>query len=301
MVYEVTPRAVDHLKLGEVRRIARCWKLTRRDGAVRRFTNHSHSIEAVTSFDPYTLETFSPANGANRESFRRQVGASPDSDTIKGFISTSGWTSETARIRLFEDCRVDILDVDWRFPFAGDFYRCVFFMVDVQWSGEEIEFRLSTISQRAVVAVGRFYDPRCDATLYDSRCGINPAGFSSGTRTVTAIPSGGNPRLIFDSNNTAQADTFWQDGDLTWLTGNNATTGINVFQVKGSKQADGRMQLWTPTPYDIEVGDTFSVTAGCNHLLGQHCHPKFANSENHRGFPQLPGYDKIMKPQDSKI
>lgn len=300
MTYSVVERAKQTLT-GDLKRWARCWKMTRKDGFVHRVTNHSNQLEIATSFNPYTLETFTPVEvTTNRESMRRVVGIDPDTDAIFGFISDSGWTPENARVGLYQDVRVDIFDVDWRHPWSGYFVRAVYFVVDAKWSGEVIEFRLASLAQRAQVAIGRTYSRRCDAILGDSRCTKDISGLNSGTKTVSAVaPGGTNPRLRFESDLTSQPDGFWTDGILTWLTGNNAISGIENHDVKVSKQTDGVLELWTPTPYDIEIGDTFSVKPGCKKLFNQDCVGKFSNGDNHRGFRHMTGFDKVIEGPDS--
>ncbi len=302
MVFAYAPR-VGEFYGNRVKRWARCWRLTRRDGQIKRFTNHSNALQVVTDFSPFTTETFSPTNfGTNRESERRELAGAGGTDSITGFISASGWTPEDLRVGLYDSATVRVYDVDWRYPFAGWIYRNVFTMLDAAWNGEELTFRLATLAQKMNVQVGRVYTARCDATLGDARCSKDITGMNSGTRTVTAVVvADGSPRLRFESNNTAQADGFWTDGMLTWISGNNAITGVNKQQVKRSIQTDGVMELWTPTPYDIEVGDTFSVTPGCNKLAQQHCRQKFSNLVNHRGFPHMSGFDKVITGPDSSI
>jgi uncharacterized phage protein (TIGR02218 family) len=297
----IAPRA-EEFRVAKTKRWVRCWKLARKDGEVKRFTNHSGAVEAATSFAPFTLETFSPiAFTVNRESSRRIVGPVAETDSIAGFILDTGWTPEDARVGLFSDVRVDVWDVDWRYPWAGYLSHAVYYTVDVEWSGEAISFRLATIAQRADVKVGRIYELRCDATLGDDRCQKDISGLMSGTRSVTGPVAGKSPRLAFESNLTTPSDGYWKDGTLEWLTGTNAIAGANSRQVKVSRTTNGQIQLWTPTPYDIDVGDTFRVSPGCNKLFKQHCVDKFSNGVNHRGFRFLAGMDKVVEGPDSPI
>ena len=49
-----------------------------------------------------------------------------------------------------------------------------------------------------------------------------------------------------------------------------------------------------PTTFEVEVGDTFAITAGCNKTLGV-CIGRFANKDNFRGFPHVPVSDDVIK------
>ena len=53
-------------------------------------------------------------------------------------------------------------------------------------------------------------------------------------------------------------------------------------------------ELFEAMPETVQVGDTFTVTAGCDKSFGT-CKTKFSNGDNFRGFPHIPGRDEIMK------
>lgn len=302
MVFPCAPR-VEEFRTATTKRWVRCWQLARNDGVIKRFTNASNQVQIATAFvdGVPVLHSFTPVDiGASRESTRRGLGNSPDTDSVVAAISATGWTVEDARVGLLDNVRVDVWDVDWRYPFAGYFYHAVYFMVDHKRSGEQISFRLATIAEFANVQVGRLYQRRCDAILGDDRCGVDLSLFSSGTKTVTAqIES--LKRLRFESTLTTQPDDYWTDGQITWLTGLNAITGANSQQIKRSIQADGVIELWTPTPYNVNVGDTFSCVRGCNKLFNQHCRIVFGNGDNFRGFKEMVGIDQLIKAPDSAI
>ena len=48
-----------------------------------------------------------------------------------------------------------------------------------------------------------------------------------------------------------------------------------------------------PNHGNIQIGDTFTIEAGCNRLK-ETCQMKFDNFYNFRGFPDIPGMDSIM-------
>jgi len=57
--------------------------------------------------------------------------------------------------------------------------------------------------------------------------------------------------------------------------------------------AGATLALWQPPPESIEPGDVFVVTAACDKRF-ETCREKFANAENFRGFPHLPGNDFVV-------
>jgi uncharacterized phage protein (TIGR02218 family) len=46
-------------------------------------------------------------------------------------------------------------------------------------------------------------------------------------------------------------------------------------------------------PEPIAIGDAFTVTAGCDKSFAT-CRARFANTDNFRGFPQIPGNDFLL-------
>jgi hypothetical protein len=118
------------------------------------------------------------------------------------------------------------------------------------------------------------------------------------TGTVTSVVS----KKSFEDSSRTEADNYFQYGVLTWLTGNN--TGFQG-DVKRSTLSGGQMYLRFDCPYTIQVGDTYTLTAGCNHLLKApgdtvgttytgDCVARYDNAKNFRGEPEIPGSDEVF-------
>ena len=54
------------------------------------------------------------------------------------------------------------------------------------------------------------------------------------------------------------------------------------------------IELWRRMSEDIGLGDSFTVTAGCNKQF-ETCRLKFANGNNFRGLPHMPGNDYVTR------
>ena len=57
--------------------------------------------------------------------------------------------------------------------------------------------------------------------------------------------------------------------------------------------AGGVFVLQQAMPNAIAIGDAYSVHAGCDKLLAT-CRDKFSNVINFRGFPHVPGLDRMV-------
>jgi uncharacterized phage protein (TIGR02218 family) len=88
------------------------------------------------------------------------------------------------------------------------------------------------------------------------------------------------------------ADALFSLGRLTWSSGTN--NGLAV-EIKEHRLVAGhaRLTLWQAMPEAIAIGDAFTVTAGCDKSFAT-CRARFANTDNFRGFPQIPGNDFLL-------
>jgi uncharacterized phage protein (TIGR02218 family) len=86
---------------------------------------------------------------------------------------------------------------------------------------------------------------------------------------------------------TVNADYF-AFGVLTWLTGPNAGLTMEVKSWDGAN-----LTLFLPMPYPIQIGDTFSITPGCDGRWST-CYGKFNNMLNFRAEPYMAGQDAAL-------
>jgi uncharacterized phage protein (TIGR02218 family) len=80
-------------------------------------------------------------------------------------------------------------------------------------------------------------------------------------------------------------------GVLTWTSSGSANVGRSM-EVK-AHTATGVLELQLAMPYDIEVGDEFTIVPGCDKTKAT-CIATFDNVVNFRGFSFVPGQDKVL-------
>lgn len=100
----------------------------------------------------------------------------------------------------------------------------------------------------------------------------------------------GTRRLTVDGL-AAYEPAWFNHGVLTF------TSGANIgraMEIKNHTHRAGmiEIELWQPMGEPITIGDTISVTAGCDKRL-ETCAARFANAINYRGFPHMPGNDFV--------
>lgn len=86
---------------------------------------------------------------------------------------------------------------------------------------------------------------------------------------------------------------YFAYGKVTWLTGQNAG-----FSMEVKTFAPGVVTLAMAMPYPIAVGDTYTITAGCDKTIGA-CNARYSNIVHFRGEPYIPGPDILLSPQGS--
>jgi len=100
------------------------------------------------------------------------------------------------------------------------------------------------------------------------------------TGTVTSVT---NKRIFADSTRN-EADGYFLGGLITWTSGTNATLQMEVKQFTNGTTT---FELVLPMRNTIQVGDAYSVYAGCDKAWTT-CRDKFGNILNFRGEPFVP-------------
>lgn len=82
---------------------------------------------------------------------------------------------------------------------------------------------------------------------------------------------------------------YFDNGVITFTSGNN-----NGLQMEVRSYVPGQLTLFQPMPYLCQVGDTYSLHAGCD-KTNNTCKTRFNNIVNFRGFPFLGGQDQLAQ------
>lgn len=151
---------------------------------------------------------------------------------------------------------------------------------------------LNDIRQYLQQAVGNVSTKTCRARFADyptpngnNRCRLSAAAWTV-AGTVTAVT---DARRQFTAAGLTQADDWFAEGVVTWVTGNLAGQSGKVKAFS----TGGQVTLLLPTILPIQVGDTFSVLAGCRKRLDEDCATKFGNEPNFAGEPHRPTTDQL--------
>jgi len=264
---------------GDVTTMCHCWRVTRRDGFVLGFTEHDHDLS-------FGGTDFLAASGFQAADSEAASGLSVEAGEVTGGFSSVAISEADVVAGRYDGASVEVFQVNWRAPEQHVLLR-VQEIGDVTRAGGAFRAELRRMTHRLDQVQGRIYGRRCDAMLGDGRCKVNldsPAFRGEGA--VAAVL--GETRLGVTGLNAA-ATGFYRYGVFRFASGANAG---HVCDIEDHRKEDGAvtLSLWLPPPLPLAVGDTFTVTAGCDKSFAT-CGAKFSNSLNFQGFPHMPGTD----------
>lgn len=263
---------------GSTTSLATLWKVTRTDGQIFGFTDHDQdlSIGGVT---------YRSATGFTRSAVRATLGLSEDNVEFSGAIVSTAIKIADIRAGLWDYAVVEVFMVNWNDLTMGTLQMSKGKMGQIRDGRNSFVAEVMGLSGNLRQPVGRLYTAACDADLGDSRCTVNMAPFTF-TGAITSVTS----RRIFADSGRGEADDYFNAGKITWTSGENS--GLSM-EVKEFTNAGGGFVLQMPMPYQVQVGDTYSVKKGCLKTFAM-CVADFANGENFRGFPHIPGNRQVL-------
>lgn len=264
----------------EVTSLCSCWKITRKDGVVLAFTDHDTDLT-------YLGDVYKASSGFKRTAVTGDETLAVANLDILGILDSTSITANDLRNGVYDYAQVEVFLLNWADLTQGRIAirRGVFGEISVTPTGV-FRTELRGLAQYVNYQFGELYSPACRADLGDTRCKVNLASFSV-TGTVAGVSV---DRAVFSVSGFAQPSSYFDYGAVTWITGDNAGARMEVKSWTNSSQA---FTLFLPMPRPIQIGDTFSVHAGCNKAR-QTCKDKFNNVINFRGEPDLPGRDNVL-------
>lgn len=131
----------------------------------------------------------------------------------------------------------------------------------------------------------QIFQAGCMRTLYDAGCTVDASAYTF-PGAVVAAPN----RYAFDTS-VAKPDAYFTLGSIIFTSGLNS--GVRRA-VKAYANLNGRIELSYPLVYDLALGDTFIVRAGCDKTLGANGCAKFDNVINFKGMPYIPRPEAIL-------
>lgn len=277
---------MESLRGNQTHRYAVCWDIERSDATHFRFTTHDHDLILADGF------TYSPAGGLNQTAARKESGLREQNQEFSGVITSDKITVDDLRGGKFREAEVTQSLIDFRYPWAGSLQTLKYNIAQTTFDGELWEAEVTGITRRLKQSIGDVVGRTCKADVGDSDCKVNLDHVDYRALGTIAIEISEERRIFKTSGvGTGWGDDFFNHGKLVWTSGNNDDI---ISMVKDWVSADVQCELILPTPFDIQIGDTFTIYAGCEKTKSV-CSSKFSNLVNFRGDPYIPGTDKLLQ------
>jgi len=264
--------------------LAWCWVITRRDGAVFGFTDHDRSLSAAGV-------ACEPESGFSPGSARSEAAFSPARAAVFGALNSDRISAADLDNGVWDGARVEVYRVDWSEPDL--FFRAFTGEIGAVKRGETgFEAEVAGLSARLDRLITRVFSRTCDAELGDGRCGVDPgAGGWRDAASVTAVISSSAVQI---SGVEARPPDWFTYGVAEWSSGANQGGRARILS---HRPGDGGavVELDPPPSAPVQPGDTLTLTAGCDKRFST-CREKFANGDNFRGCPHMPGNDVLLRP-----
>ena len=260
----------------EVTTLATLWKITRKDATVYGFTDHTSNIT-------YGGLEYVSAIGYAPSAVKTSAGLNVDNLEINAFFNSASITEVDLLAGLWDFAQIEIIRVNYNdLTMLHEWIRKGK-IGNVKAGKAAFNAEMRGMTQALQQSIGRIYSASCDANLGDERCGV-----TIGMYTVTGAVTTATSAKVFTDSARAEANGYFDGGLLTWTSGLN-----NGYKMEVKTFSSYVFTLHQAMPNATQIGDTYSVHTGCDKSIAT-CGSKFSNVINFRGFPHIPGYDRMV-------
>jgi uncharacterized phage protein (TIGR02218 family) len=292
----ITESAAAHLAL-ESTTLAICWRITKRDGVTITGTDHDEDV-LITAGDHTGL--YAAGSSIVASDNRSTSDASVDNMEVKGGFQSEGLTLSDINVADIESgnlsgASVVLFMCDWQNPDSWQLIMRSGTLGEISHDSDgAYTTELRGLKQQLKQVFVRTYSQKCPVKRFgDSEC-----AFDLNSVTVGGSVSSVTNRKRFNVTITgvgspSPALGVYRGGEFMFLTGRNA--GF-MREVKRDDMDDisGNMLFWEGFPYEPEIGDTFTLSEGCNRTWDR-C-VQLGNQLNFRGHGILiEGVDALIR------
>lgn len=280
--------------------LATCVKVTRRDGVVLGYTTHDQAL--TLDCDGLGAVTYEPQGGYKRSAIESQLGLAADNVELEGLLLTDGGLTDEDLLKgIYDNAELKFMLVNWADVSQGVLKLRRGYVGQITVHRDSYLAEIRGLMDAYSTVIGELYTPDCRADLGDSRCQVDldtPAFTVACTVAAVTAPAPGDGgttqfQVTPDLSHLVPEEggiPWFAMGKATWLTGANSGTYGEVKAWDGAATAT----LFLATTFPIVVGDTLTLTVGCDKRRVT-CIHKFDNIVNMRGEPYLPGLDAALQ------
>lgn len=267
-------------------RIADLYTFTLTNGIVLRYT--SADFDIIHDGNVYSYKNA----GIARSEISWQTGLSVDDVTIEMNPGINDKVGSITLVEAFRNGTFDGAEIQLDMAFYSEGWekeplilgKLFVGNVDVEEvSGSYVKLNIKSLTELLNTSFpSDVYQTACHYSLYGAGCKVARENFSENL----LVQKGSTKKQIICS--PTKADGYYQNGIVLF------TNGANVNIKKSVKlYAGGVITLSTPLQYPPQVGNTFTIFAGCDKTMAT-CKNKFSNLDNFSGTPFIPSADSSL-------
>ncbi len=277
---------------GSAHTVAHAILIERSDGEVFGFTSTDKSA-TISS------QLYDAAPGLDITSVVASAGFSVDNLELTTLDDGTVFTRADVLSGIWRNAKFLIFKYNFKSPSDGIDPVMAGTVGEITIRSQSIVAELRGLQQYFQQSVGNPSTKTCRAHFADfptqngnNRCGLTAATYTT-TGTVTSVTS----NQAFTASALSGATDYYTEGVLTWTSGNNN----GVRQKVKMHTTGGILTLVLPMVLAVQVGDTFSIIAGCRKRMEEDCSGKFGNQLNFQGEPHRPSTDDLTKSPEVSV
>ena len=198
----------------------------------------------------------------------------------------------------WDNAKVFLFATDWAYPVEDEEEIGAYTLGVVTSSSGMVTIQMMGLMDKLNQAASRSHTASCLWTFADthldsgviasdkSRCKLDPAPFTF-TGTITDVESGGK----FTDSGRLEADDYFGNGEIIFTSGKNVELGRKNIKSFSS----GVFETSSPFYFQPDIGDTYTVIAGCRKRGPEDCRDKFSNRKRFGGFSYVPTRSQVTK------
>ena len=260
--------------------LARCWRLTRKDGVVLGFTDHDRDI----LFDGVT---YAAGTGLEAADMQAELGFAITGGEASGALSSPGITEADIANGRYDGAKIDLFLVDWNRVDQRILMESGA-IGEIRRMGKAFAAEIRSLTFQLDEERGRLFRLGCSADLGDAQCGI---ALDSSVWRYDGSVVATDGRVSVAVSQVFERD-FFTGGSLLFTSGANVGTRVEI-QAQAGTTTSTVLTLWQAMALPIQIGDAVSLRAGCDKSF-KSCRDRFQNAINFRGFPHMPGNDFVI-------
>lgn len=234
---------------------------------------------------------YSPVSGVDRTEIVSNSELSVDNVSAKGALFGGVITEADIRAGRWDFAVAEIFITNWADLSQGVMRLRYGRLGEVSTGRNVFELEVRGLMQSLSTSIGKLTQPGCRHSLGDAGCQVDlgPLTVTGSVETISADGLVIEDSARTEAGPTAEMGGYFQGGVITMTSG--AAAGLRM-EVRFYQP--GKITLQLPFPYQLDVGDTYSMHAGCDRLHTT-CRDRFDNIVNFDGEWMLPGNDAMMQ------